>query len=135
MDQTVITQACIRGNVGGIRDATRELGQRSPRCFIKQFGNKISQCFQWHPVPSVSLTCISFFSLSPCSLHGQGLDSHREQDFTQLCATATSESKFRCQAQSITLRYQISIYNWQLNFSVQQSLIQRSTFWEVRLQI
>lgn len=52
MDQMVTAQAWMRGNVGGIRDATRELGLRSPICFIKQFGNKISQCFHWDSVPS-----------------------------------------------------------------------------------
>lgn len=47
--------------------------------------------------------------------------------FTALSAMAALESKFRCQAQSITLRYQISIDDWQFNFAAQQSLIQRST--------
>lgn len=56
--------------------------------------------------------------------------------FTPLSATAALEWKFRCQVQSITLCYQISIDGWQFNFAAQQSLIQSSsTFWEVRLQI
>lgn len=75
MDQTVTTQAWMRGNVGGLRDATRELGLRSPRCFIKQFGNNISQCFRWDPAAQ---TCISSSPLFLSSLHG--LDSHRERD-------------------------------------------------------
>lgn len=102
--------------MGGIRDATRELGLRSPRCFIKQFGNKISQCFQWHPVPSVSLTCISFFSLSSCSLHGQGIDSHREQDlfYTTLC-----HSYFRVKIQMSGSEHYPPLSNFHIRLAVQ----------------
>lgn len=87
MDQTVTTHAWIRGNVGGLKDATRDLGLRSPRCFIKQFGNKISQCYHWDQMQPVFQTCISFISLPPCSLHDQCPDSHRESDllYTILC--------------------------------------------------
>lgn len=48
------SEALMRGNMGGLRDATRKLGLRSPRCFIKHVGNKISQCFRWDTAQSTS---------------------------------------------------------------------------------
>lgn len=76
MDQTVTTRARMRGNVGGLRDATRELGPRSPRCSIKRFGNNTPQRFLRDAVPQM---CVSPpFSLRLSSVHGLG--SHREAD-------------------------------------------------------
>lgn len=123
MDQTVTTRARMRGNVGGLRDATRELGPRSPRCSIKRFGNNTPQRSLRDAVPQM---CVSPLSLSVFLHHMASVVTERLIYSTARSASTGSESKFRCQASSITLCYQISIDDWLFNFAAQQSLIQRS---------
>lgn len=121
MDQTVTTRARMRGNVGGLRDATRELGPRSPRCSIKRFGNNSVSS----GMPSLKCA-FPPLSLSVFLHYMASVVTERLIYSTARSASTGSESKFRCQASSISLCYQISIDDWLFNFAAQQSLIQRS---------
>lgn len=110
MDQTVTTQAWMRGNVGGLRGATKELGLRSPRCFIKQLGNKISECFHCDAVQHLKL--VSPFLFSPLRHMANALiATERVIFFTPLSATAALESKIQMSGSE---HYPLlsSVYRW-----------------------
>lgn len=93
--------------------ATLEAGLWSPRCFIKHSSNNTSQGFHQE-----MWTC-SFSILPPLC------DKRQRTWFTlQLCQN-NSRVKFRCQAQSITIHYQLSPGDWRFNFAAQQSSVQR----------
>lgn len=99
MDQTATTQAWMRGNMGGLRDATRELGLRSPRCFINQFGHKISKtCVSIGSKYTLYLRlALPRFLFPPLQYMAMDLIAIESMIyFTPLSATAASESKFRC---------------------------------------